>query len=105
MTCGQQSNFSPKTARERVRLGFNFAAVLGPSEALSTATFSLALSSGTTDPGMGTMLEGSPVFDLSPIVKQLVTGGLGGNTYALTVAVTTSHGQTFEETALFEVTP
>jgi len=42
------------------------------------------------------MLFGSPIVDLSPVVRHLVQGGQNGTTYIVGCRITTSEGQILE---------
>jgi len=97
------SAFSPKSTREKIPYGFNFSNLLRAGESLVTVSFGVAVSSGT-DPNPEVMLEGAPVLDMSPIVRQLVVGGVPGNRYTLQCTVDTNRGSRIEEQAIFDVT-
>lgn len=94
---------SAKTYQERILYGFNFSRLLRSGETLSSATFSMAVSTGT-DPSPASMLEGAAVVDFSPIVRQMVVGGAPGTEYFFGVSVETSLGQRFEESVKLKVT-
>lgn len=95
------TTFSPKDPDETIYYGLDFAALLNTGETISSATVSIRATQGT-DPAPAAMLSGAPILD-GATVKHLVTGGVAGCVYQLSVSVVTSAGQTFIEAAPLKV--
>jgi hypothetical protein len=87
--------FSPKTPTEIVRYGFNFGALIQHGESVATSTWTI-VTSGASPVSASSMLFGSPIVDLSPVVRHLVQGGQNGTTYVVGCRITTSEGQILE---------
>ena len=92
-----------KPANETRKETFNFAAQLAIGETISTATVTSAVYSGT-DATPSTVISGTATISGVTAV-QLITGGIEGNVYLLTCAITTSAGQTLRQTGFLVIVP
>lgn len=79
-----------KSPAVAVLITFNFSGEIGWSETISSATVSAALWSGTDS--AANLISGSAAIS-GAIVTQLIAGGISGNMYMITCAITTSAGQ------------
>ena len=95
--------FEPKiSAGVEARL-FDFTSQLAVGETLVTPTVTVTVYSGV-DASPLSMLSGSATVSGKQI-RQLFTGGTAGVIYDLRCGVTTSAGQTLEQTAYLAVVP
>jgi hypothetical protein len=88
-------SFSPKTPTEIVRYGFDFGPLLDHGESIATSSWSV-FTTATIPVSAATMLFGSPITDLSPVVRHLIQGGSDGVSYTVGCQITTSGGQILE---------
>lgn len=82
------NTFTPKNPAEEELFSFDFVDNLGKFETIVSATSSITVKEGT-DPGVGTMLMGSPTF-VGSVVTQKVQAGVDGVYYYLQVNVVTT---------------
>ena len=92
--------FDSKTPTEIVRYGFNFGPLIDFGETIATSTWSI-VTSGASPVSAASMLSGSPIVDLSPVVRHLITGGIDGTSYVVGCQITTTEGQVLETSATF----
>jgi hypothetical protein len=92
--------FTDKDPTEAVRLGIDFSKLLATGETISTATVGIRTAGGVST---NAMLSGGAAIS-SPIVRQMIVGGVPGTAYKLSFVATTSTGQTFIEGANLLVT-
>jgi hypothetical protein len=97
------STLPAKFVGETTSVSFNFLSRLAVSETLSTATVTASVYSGV-DASPSAIVSGSASISGST-VTQLVTAGTSGVTYVLLCTVTTSTGQTLQQSALLSVVP
>ena len=85
-------SFSPKDPDEQIVLSFNFAALLGAGETILSCVFTALNVPGWSDNSSAMILGG---VDLSgaPIVKQMIKGGVDGQSYLIKAEVITSIGR------------
>lgn len=81
---------SPKYAEESILISFNFINILVPNEAITSATFSSIVKTGT-DTADSSMIIGTADFTADPIVRQQVAAGIKSNTYSLKCVITTAN--------------
>ena len=93
--------FSPKTPTEEVALSVNFAELLASVETISTASVAISVHAGT-DAAAASMVSGSAIISGAE-VTQMIIDGLDGVYYKLVYTITTSAGQTLQETATLSV--
>lgn len=89
MTSRQE--FYGKTTNETRQLTFDFSSYLGVGETVSSAVASCVVWSGT-DASPSSVLSGAASL-ATPLVNQLVTGGIAGVIYIIQMVGTTSAGQ------------
>lgn len=94
--------FSPKDPAEVNVYGFDFSKLLSTSETISTASFSVSLVFGASDPSP-LLLVGSTDISSAPVVKQKLQAGTAGNTYRVRATATTSQGRVIVASALVPV--
>ena len=82
---------------------WDFLSDLAVSETLSTATVTISVYSGT-DASPGSMISGAASISGSQ-VSQKLTGGVLGVIYEALCTVTTSLGQTLEQSSFIAVVP
>lgn len=93
--------FSPKRTGETIALTFDFVNVLGSTETISSAVWSVEVVEGT-DASPGDMISGSETV-ASTKVTQLITDGVNRVVYRMVCQANTSMGQEIQGTALLEV--
>jgi hypothetical protein len=89
------TTFTAKDPAESIFYGIDFSALLGTGETISSATPAIR-GLVMDDAGSAAMLSGPAVID-GAMVKQLVIGGIAGNSYRLGITVVTTAGQVFVE--------
>ena len=82
--------FSDKDPDEIVVLGFDYTRLLGVGETIQSATWTAEDSDGAVN---ANLLSGSPVVT-SPVVNQIVIGGVLGEVYMHRSIAVTSAGRT-----------
>jgi hypothetical protein len=95
-------SFSPKTPTEIVRYGFDFGPLLDHGESVATSSWSI-FTTATVPVSAASMLFGSPITDLSPVVRHLIQGGIDGTSYSVGCQITTSEGQVLETASELDV--
>lgn len=93
--------FSPKTPTEEVALSVDFADLLASGETIVSAGCAISVYVGV-DAGVASMLSGSASISGAE-VTQMIIDGLDGVYYKLVYTITTSAGQTLQETATLSV--
>jgi hypothetical protein len=96
-----QDYFSPKRTGETIALTFDFVNVLGSTETISSATWSVEVVEGV-DASPSNMIQGSETV-IATKVSQLITGGIDGVVYRMVCQADTSTGQEIQGTALLAV--
>lgn len=94
---------APKYATESRILTFDFTALLGPGESVTgiiSAPSATVISGTDTNPSA--IISGSP-STTSPYIYQMITGGIAGNQYQVSVTVSTSEGETLIGKVVFWV--
>ena len=76
----------------------------GLCEEITSATISVACIKGGIDPTPAQILQGQPLID-GPLVRQRVTGGLSGTTYALCCLANDNDGERPEVVIYLDVRP
>jgi len=82
------NTFTQKNPNENEVFSMDFVNNLALNESITSATATITLKSGVTDPDMNTMLVGVPVIN-GTIVSQSVQGGINGNYYYLQLTANT----------------
>jgi hypothetical protein len=93
--------FSPKRTGETIALTFDFVNVLGSTETISAAAWSVEVVEGT-DASPSSMIQGAESISGTK-VTQLITGGINKVVYRMVCQADTSIGQEIQGTALLEV--
>ena len=94
-------DFPPKLTGETRNYQWDFTGSLALGETVITATVTAAVWSGN-DATPSALISGSAAV-ASPLVTQLVTGGVAGTIYKLVCAAVTSAGQTIDGYGLLAV--
>jgi hypothetical protein len=89
--------FSSRTPDESFPLGFDFAAVLGVGETITSATITASLIEGT-DADVATRFTGAVAIAGTTVRRRFVAGADGAR-YLITAVAVTSASNTFEECA------
>lgn len=84
-----------KAPGEVVTITFDYCALLGVGEAISSAAPSIAVRAGDQGQSLDGMLQGQPEI-VGHRVKQRLAGGLLGNVYRVKCRIETDSGQVFE---------
>jgi len=88
-------HFPSKNPNETLVLTFGFTKIMRSSETLTgTPTAVVSLSSGTTDPAMGSMVQDVQLDVANNNVLVKLAGGVQGNTYVIEARTATTLGQT-----------
>lgn len=85
--------FSSKDPSETISYSFGYKALFGAGETITSTSAALVFYSGPSPSDTSAQLVGSVVTN-GNFVSQLVTGGVSGNTYELSVTIVTNKGQT-----------
>lgn len=94
--------FSPKRPTERLALTFDFKNVLGSSETISTAAWSMEVIEGTDPDPTTTMVYGAAAISDTK-VTQLIDSGVDDVLYRVVCKITTSADQVIEGIALLQI--
>lgn len=98
MTIG---SFGARHPAESFPLGFDFAALLGTGELITSATLTAAVIEGT-DASAATRFTGAVLIEGS-VVRRRFTGGVAGVLYVITAQAVTDDGNTFEVCAYLQI--
>lgn len=93
--------FSPKSPTEVVDIGFDMSRVVLGSATITNATIAVTKETGAALPNT-LVLVGSPSIESKNVIQR-ISQGVIGNTYILTVTVTTSNGQVLTESSCIAV--
>lgn len=93
---------APKTTNEIRLLTFDFSSFLALAETISGSVASVAVWSGT-DASPSSMLSGSSAVS-GALVNQLMTGGVAGVLYVVSIVASTSLGQALTLSGFLAVT-
>lgn len=92
---------SSKATDEVIVVSFDYAALLGDGETVSSASVGIAVRTGV-DPDVAAMLAGSTSVGAS-VVSHLVRNGVDAADYTLTCLATTSAGQVLRLSGILPV--
>lgn len=85
---------STKDPDERVRLRFEFCALLADDESISSAELSVVVRAGDAGQPLTGLLSGAPVIEGARVL-QVFAGGLLGSIYRVKCRATTSAGNVY----------
>lgn len=100
---GEQVQTISKKVGETANVTFNFAASLAASETISTQTVTATVYSGV-DASPSALISGAATAS-GVVVTQKLTLGVSGVIYQLLCSITTSLGQTLQQSSYFAVVP
>ena len=92
-----------KYSGEILNVKFDFLSSLAPTETISTKIVTASVYSGV-DPGPASLIAGA-ASSSGTVVTQKVLGGVMGVTYELLCSITTSTGQTLQQSGYLAIVP